>query len=463
MALALIVAALFGIPRLTLALATRTHNAALEPAQVLPRYATAEVAFNLINRGLTASQGQDPEYYRFLQLNVAATGTTPTADFSPHLSTSTARRPDIFLFVIDSLRRDYLSPYNDAVTFTPEIDRLARESFVFQNAFTRHGGTQLAIPSIWTGAFNVRGTASGFARMNALEKLLNADGYRVLFNDHTVDTWLRPAHPITVIDPDVPSRDVDLCSNLKELTAHLDAPAHDTNPRFAFLSPMNVHIMNTRIGTQPAPSDRVYPGFYNPYASRLHRLDACIGTFISYLKANGRYDNSIVILTSDHGDSLGEDGFWGHAFWLFPEDVRVPLLIHLPEYLAHDVTADLARLTFSTDIAPSLYALLGHDLQDPGPLFGSPLFVPKDGAPTDRRRGSFLLTSSYAATYGLLRRNGRLLYVSDLSERKEFAFDLSRGPIGRPMPIDQDMQRVNQRLIREQLESVARFYHVKLR
>ena len=199
-------------------------------------------------------------YYRYLQLNVAAAGTVPTTALSPHLSAPAVTPPDIFLFVIDSLRRDYLSPYNDAVTFTPEIDRLARESFVFRNAFTRHGGTQLAMPSIWAGAFGVRAVGSEFRRMNALEKLLNADGYRVLINDHTVDMLLRPARPMTVIDPEVASKNVDLCSNLRGLTAQLDAPARESRPTFTFLSPMNVHIMNTRIDGQPAPVDRHLSG-----------------------------------------------------------------------------------------------------------------------------------------------------------------------------------------------------------
>ena len=100
------------------------------------------------------------------------------------------------------------------------------------------------------------------------------------------------------------------------------------------------------------------------------------------MKAKGRYDNSIVIVTSDHGDSLGEDGFWGHAFWLFPEGVKIPLIVHLPERLARGVTTDLGRLTFSTDIAPSLYALLGHEVLSPGPLFGSRCSCP----PAARRR-----------------------------------------------------------------------------
>ena len=44
------------------------------------------------------------------------------------------RKPAIFLFIVDSLRRDYLSVYNRRVAFTPEIGKLAADSFVFERA-----------------------------------------------------------------------------------------------------------------------------------------------------------------------------------------------------------------------------------------------------------------------------------------------------------------------------------------
>jgi Sulfatase len=77
--------------------------------------------------------------------------------------------------------------------------------------------------------------------------------------------------------------------------------------------------------------------------ARLERIDACLGRFVSFLKARGRYDNSIIVLASDHGDSLGENGRWGHAMWLFPEDVRLPLIVHAPRALQSHDFPNLAR------------------------------------------------------------------------------------------------------------------------
>ena len=57
-------------------------------------------------------------------------------DFVPNLPRTTAGAPPlIFFFVIDSLRPDYFSPYNPAVTFTPRVAQFAADSLVFRNAF----------------------------------------------------------------------------------------------------------------------------------------------------------------------------------------------------------------------------------------------------------------------------------------------------------------------------------------
>ena len=176
-------------------------------------------------------------------------------------------------------------------------------------------------------------------------------------------------------------------------------------------------------------------------------------------RQRGRYDDSIIVVTSDHGDSLGENGYWGHAMYLFPEDVRIPLVVHVPESLKPHVTTDLSRLTFSTDIAPTLYALLGHAVSQPTPQFGEPLFVPSNRSLSDRRRAAYLLTSSYGPTYAMLRRNGRLLYISDLLEWREFAYDLAKGGSG-PVAVDDELRQLNQQQIRQATADLYAFYGV---
>src|SRR6185312_13913394 len=108
---------------------------------------------------------------------------------------------------------------------------------------------------------------------------------------------------------------------------------------------------------------------------------------------------------------------------------------------------------------PTLYELVGHPTEFLGPLFGSPLFVAPDAELAPRRRGSYLLVASYAPTYGLLRRNGRSQYIMDLVNGREYGYELWTQPIGGRVNVTDDMRRINQRLMREQIAEVAALYN----
>ena len=165
----------------------------------------------------------------------------------------------------------------------------------------------------------------------------------------------------------------------------------------------------------------------------------------------------MIIVTSDHGDSLGEEGRWGHAFFLYPEVMRVPLIVHLPSWLKARVKTDVDAVALSTDITPTLYALLGYEPRDLGSLFGRPLFAGPAADLSWRRRESFLVASSYGAVYGMLRDNGRLMYVVDAVDGREYAFNLANAP-GTRVEVTQSMTNENRAMIKEQLAALAELY-----
>jgi hypothetical protein len=75
-----------------------------------------------------------------------------------------------------------------------------------------------------------------------------------------------------------------------------------------------------------------------------------------------------------------------------------------------------------------------------------------------RRRGQSSLDGDCPGFYGVLRRNGRLLYVSDLVEWREIACELSQQGPAAPLVTDREIRRVHQRLIREHVAGIAAFY-----
>src|SRR6201988_4814412 len=105
----------------------------------------------------------------------------------------------------------------------------------------------------------------------------------------------------------------------------------------------------------------------------VHWVDSCLGGFFGYLKQHGLYDDSVIIIASDHGDATGEFGRISHSTSIWPEIMRVPLIIHLPVKLREHLVHDDGRLSTLTDIAPTLYYLLGHRPIRQNPLYGRPL------------------------------------------------------------------------------------------
>ncbi len=446
---------LAALPSATRALVAWTGNPNLETELALERLPTTDPLGAAIARLWIEQQPPNMDYHRAMTAsNTTQSSLRPAVPATTFASTPIDVRaplPHVFIFLIDSLRRDYLSPYNPAVSFTPSIERLAADSYVFRNAFTSYGGTWMALPGLWTGTPLTRGWGQVFKQLNALEPLMKAGGYDFAINDYTVATMF--STPQTFLNPGIESVQTDLCDNVKSLQAHIDGRKDPERPLFTFLAPMNVHIMNTRTATG-GPVDPRYSGFYGSYAAKLERIDTCFGSFLTYLQERGLYDNSIIILASDHGESLGTDGYWGHQFFLFPEDVRIPLIVRLPPAMRERFTTDLARVTLLRDVAPTLLAVLGQPVRDLEPPFGAALFVPPDREPRPRRRESFLLMSSYGPTFALLRRNGKFLYISDLVNWREYAYTLFREPLGERVPVTETLRRAGQADIRSKRDEV---------
>ena len=432
----------------------------LNPQLEIDRYSVVDPSLRLIRDARAGRSAETAEYYAYLRANtlLPPSRSGPVdIDFVAPVDRTSGARPSIFLFIVDSLRADYLSAYNPHVTFTPQIGSFAADSFVFERAFTRYSGTSFAVPSIWAGGMLLHTLGQPeFHRRNTLLKLLEANGYlRMATIDHIVDE-LEPRGPdFHQIEKTKSTMQFDVCSTVDELASTL-AALQGSRPVFFYTLSQNVHI--SIAWSRPPPPNRTYPGFFPQVAAGVERLDSCFGGFIDFLKRTGRYDDSIIILLSDHGDSLGEEGRWGHAYVIVPEIIRIPLIIHIPAALRGQMSADLGAVTFSTDITPSLYALLGYRPANRGPLFGRPLFVAPDEDVSWVRREQFLLASSYGPVYGMLRRNSRELAVVDALDGRERMFDLSKTVAGEPLAMTPATTAENRARIRHQIETLAALY-----
>lgn len=458
LAVAMLLVGLAAVPLASRA-AALTGDATLQPEFVLDRYTALDGSYMLLRALLRTNAAGDSDYFSYLKANstLGKVSAAPVdVDFVDQFKTGRTP-PHIFLFIIDSLRRDYLSPYNPAVSFTPNVAAFASESVVFERAFTRYGATGLSVPAMWTGGMLLhKQYVRPFPPMNALEKLLDGVGYRRFMSDDHLVELFHESPATTLLDREIDEMDHTVCSTVRELEMRIDTTSSDPRPMFAMTRPLQLHV--ARLARDPEQSASAYPGFSAKYANQVAALDRCFGEFVDYLKRSNLFDDSVVILTSDHGESLGEEGRFGHAYTLHPEVVQIPLIMHVPRTVAESMNVDPSAIALSTDITPTLYAFADQPPMDRGVLYGAPLFWRKGTPPRDRRRDSFLLVSSYGPVYAMLRHNGRSLYISNAIDGRDLAYEMRADGTMERLTLTNVMRMVNRRLIREHIGEIANEY-----
>jgi len=435
----------------------------IDVRRTIDRYTIYNGSLRLADSVLERRSGAAPAFLRYLRENSGLTDVDVkpvSLDFvSPLAAAPRQPPPHLFLFVIDSLRPDYLSPYNAAVTFTPRIAELADDSVVFRNAVTRYGATGLSLPAIWTGAVGPhRQYVIPFWPMNTLEKLLAANAYRRIMSvDVLMEQLLKPWPDTVPLDRGRRTLDYDLCGTLAELESRFPPAGADDPPVFAYSNPQNLHLSNLMSASVPA--GEAYPGFHAPYAARVRAIDRCLGRFVDFLKERHAYDRSLIVITSDHGELLGEEGRWGHAYYLFPQILGIPLIVHLPQS-AQPPSLDRQAISFSTDISPTVYAALGYRPRPSNALMGESLVDADVARDRRRRRDDYVVEASYSAVYGVMRHNGTRLYIIDAMSGSEYAYQRKRGGAWTATPVDRSIREPAARVIREHIDAIRRVYRL---
>ncbi len=373
--------------------------------------------------------------------------------------------PNIFVFVIDSMRPDYLGAYNPRITYTPNLDALAQDSIVFHRAFSQYAGTSLSEPAIWSGAMMLHAHyPQPFSRLNSLDRMVHADQYQTIVSMDEVLSLILPADQVDVrLDTDKKLwNQLELGDTLRQAEAALDSRADTRKPIFFYAQPKNVHQFAQNDVPSPTSQHWQSPeGMNSRITYEVHCVDSRLGEFFTYLKQHGLYDNSIIIVTSDHGDATGEFGRTSHSTAIWPEIMRVPLMIHLPQQMRQHLVYDDSRISTLTDLTPTLYYLLGHRPIRQGSMLGRPLFAEtKDDLglypPKD-----LLLASDVRAVYGILTADGHYLYTTYDSPAQSYLFDLQNDPNAERNIITPALkQRYDEEII-EHLQMVGDFYQYK--
>lgn len=314
----------------------------------------------------------------------------------------------VFIYVIDTLRADRLSIYGYDRAITPNFEALARESVVFDQAYSAAPWTLPSIASLvtskWPCEHDVNHSRQRLHPKHlTLAERLRGIGYRTgaFFNNPFAGQLgaLDRGYEQAVLAGTAGTPDV-LNSARKFLDASAGQPffayLHTTEPHQPFYTPYEYskpfghfpveekegyfnaynryrslrfvdYSANKPLGTTDNTSEqndvrkeleRMLPFVNSLYDASVHWADGNLGLFITDLKKRGLWDQSVVIVLSDHGEEFNDHGDWYHDQSVYEELIRVPLLIHMPG--GRNGGQRVGNRVSLIDIAPTILALLGR-------------------------------------------------------------------------------------------------------
>ncbi len=320
--------------------------------------------------------------------------------------TATLKGRNLVLVSIDTLRADHLGAYGYARPTSPSLDALARESLLFERAYSQSPATAPSHMTLLTGvlpsvhrvvSWHSLGEVALSQRLPTLATLLRRAGYATYAHtgggnvhdafgfDQGFDTFsMTPwgdmdlathalgtvaaraggpffffAHTYQVHAPYVPPVEyarlfVDpryaggIVSSREELVRRAGSDAWEKMPG-PFWGPVNTR----------SPADIAH--LVNLYDAGIRRMDAQLAGFLTRFRGLGLDRNTVLLLTSDHGEEFMEHGGLQHGTRLYEEQLHVPLLVRLPMAAAAGRVPDVVRLL---DVVPTLLGLLGVSSPD---------------------------------------------------------------------------------------------------
>lgn len=283
------------------------------------------------------------------------------------LPAALVRRYNVVLIVVDALRADRVGR---ARTLTPELDRLAREGVSFTRAYAQGPSTRISFPSFLSGLWpaNVRfenrgGLYQMSAKQPSLATTLRALGYHTAI---VINGWMqnhlsgvRHGYDRTLSIRTVQGQSIDRhftgpSSSARGIEAVESAARDPSRPFFLTLYYDGPHAPYDDLREFGFPARSGKPA--DRYDAEIRYVDAQVGHFIDHLRMKpALWANTVVVVTADHGEELGEHGGAFHDRTCYTESTHVPLIVRAPGIAPAVAQARVALV----DIAPTIFALVG--------------------------------------------------------------------------------------------------------
>lgn len=318
--------------------------------------------------------------------------------------------PDVVLITVDTLRADHLEPYGSSRTATPHVARLAAEGVVFDQAAAPMPTTRPSHATLFTGRHpRQHGVTDNHLVLpeeeTTLGEVFREAGYRtgaslgVSFLGRAsgipqgVETILAKRAREDVASA-VVERAVGWLRGLGPderffLWVHLFDPHMSYAPPAFFTPPATggaadldevswPSLREAAAGNGGDLDGAVAERARQLYAGEVESVDAALGVLFLELEERGRGDETLIVLTADHGECMENGFFFRHGDCLYDGAVKAPLIFHFPGRLS--AGARVAGQVEHMDVASTLLTLAGIE---PPPSFEGRSLFGRDGDPVD--------------------------------------------------------------------------------
>lgn len=304
-----------------------------------------------------------------------------------HMVAPALRDLNVILVTIDTLRADRVSCYGSQRVDTPVLDRFASEGVRFSNAASTVPFTLPAHTSILTGLYppghGVRENV-GYAvgeELTTLAEVLAGGGWSTaaFVSSFVLDSRWGIAQGFGHYVDDFDLSTFDHAPNLSAVQRPGDETIAsavqwlDERPeKQSFF--LWIHLYDPHDPYEPPePWASRHPG--RPYEGEVAFTDSLLGGFRSELEKRGLLESSMVVLTADHGEGLGDHGESSHGFFIYDTTIHVPLIIRTPDGAAAGSVVDTA--VSHVDLYPTILDAVG--LESPAAVHGRSLLPLLEG------------------------------------------------------------------------------------
>ena len=390
---------------------------------------------------------------------VGSDGSAGTSDWraSPFEARNAAAAPDyrgaakgfnILLIVLESTAAQYLKPYGAVDDPMPTVSALADRSLVIDGTYSPYPESIRAFFSLGCAqspAFDTSAEQLAASACVSLPVQLSKAGYRTALYHSGRFAYLGMTEMMALLKFEH-SVDAGGISGRVESSFGVDEPStvtrmlewidqDDTRPFFLTYLPTAGHHPYASSGAGPFMQTDDLSAFKNA----IYEGDQAISTLLTGLRTRGLDSRTVVVVTADHGEAFGQhQGNYAHSFFIYDENVRVPLMFHVPGREARR----LNRVSGLIDVAPTLMDVVG------APALAGVEGVSLLGGP---ERMTLFFTDYAVGWLGL--RDGCLKYTFEVEARRSQLYNVCEDPAERTNVADRYVERVT--VYRERVEKWA--------